>query len=112
VLALYRLADLVVVPSVIPDALSRVLLEAMTAGRAVVATRVGGTPELVVHGQTGLLVERGAPDALAGAIVSALEDPALRQALGEGARRHVTGRFGADASLDRLLALYTAVAAR
>jgi glycosyltransferase involved in cell wall biosynthesis len=112
VLALYRLADLVVVPSVIPDALSRVLLVAMTAGRAVVATRVGGTPELVVHGQTGLLVERGAPDALAGAIVSALEDPALRQTLGEGARRHVTGRFGADASLDRLLALYTAVAAR
>jgi glycosyltransferase involved in cell wall biosynthesis len=112
VLALYRVADLVVVPSVIPDALSRVILEAMTAGRPVIATRVGGTPELVVHGKTGLLVERGAPDALAQAIVGALGDPALLRALGEGARGHVARRFSADASLDRLLALYTAVTAR
>lgn len=112
VLALYRLADLVVVPSVIPDALSRVLLEAMTAGRPVVASRVGGTPELVIHGRTGLLVERGAPEDLARTIVTALADPALRHALGEGARRHVAERFGADASLDRLLGLYAAVAAR
>ena len=46
VLALYPLAEVVVVPSVIPDALSRVILEAMAAGRPVVATRVGGTPAL------------------------------------------------------------------
>jgi len=44
VLALYPLAEVVVVPSVIPDALSRVILETMAAGRPVVATRVGGTP--------------------------------------------------------------------
>jgi len=112
VLALYRLADVVVVPSVIPDALSRVILEAMTAGRPVIATRVGGTPELVVHGKTGLLVERGAPDELARAIVSALADPALLRALGENARSHVAQRCGTDASLDRLLSLYAAVTAR
>jgi glycosyltransferase involved in cell wall biosynthesis len=112
VLALYRLADVVVVPSVIPDALSRVILEAMTAGRPVVATRVGGTPELVIHGKTGLLVERGDAEGLARTLLDALRDPARRAALGEGARRHVAERFAADASLDRLLALYAAVAAR
>jgi glycosyltransferase involved in cell wall biosynthesis len=106
VLGLYPLAEVVVVPSVIPDALSRVILEAMAAGRPVVATRVGGTPELVIDGKTGLLVERHAPAELARAIASLLRDEALRAALGAGARRHVAERFGADDSVDRLLALY------
>ena len=103
---LYPLADVVVVPSVIPDALSRVILEAMAAGRPVVATRVGGTPELVIDGKTGLLVERHAPAELARAIGSLLRDEALRVSLGAGARRHVTERLGADDSVDRLLAAY------
>lgn len=106
VLVLYPLAAAVVVPSVIPDALSRVILEAMAAGRPVVATRVGGTPELVIDGKTGLLVERHAPEALARAIASLLRDEGLRASLGAGARRHVAERFGADDSVDRLLAVY------
>ncbi len=106
VLALYPLADVVVVPSVIPDALSRVILEAMAAGRPVVGTRVGGTPELVIDGKTGLLIERRAPAQLARAIATLLRDEALRASLGARARRHVTERFGADDSVDRLLALY------
>jgi glycosyltransferase involved in cell wall biosynthesis len=104
--ALYPLAEVVVVPSVIPDALSRVLLEALTAGRPVVATRVGGTPELVIDGKTGILVERSAPAALARAIASLLRDAPLRASLAAGARRHIAERFGADASVDRLLAVY------
>ena len=106
VLALYPLAEVVVVPSVIPEALSRVILEAMAAGRPVVATRVGGTPELVLDGKTGLLVERRAPMELARAIASLLRDEALRATLGAGARRHVAERFSADDGVDRLLALY------
>lgn len=110
VLALYPLADIVVVPSVIPDALSRVILEAMAAGRPVVATRVGGTPELVIDGKTGLLVERKpAPELaqeLARAITTLLRDDTLRAALGAGARRHVEECFGAAESVDKLLAVY------
>ena len=106
VLALYPLAEVVVVPSVIPDALSRVILEALAAGRPVVATRVGGTPELVIDGKTGILVERSAPAELARAIAALLADDALRASLGAGARRHVTERVGADDSVERLLALY------
>jgi len=85
-----------------------VILEAMAAGRPVVATRVGGTPELVIDGKTGILVERHAPAELARAIASLLRDEALRASLAAGARRHVAERFGADDSVDRLLAAYSA----
>jgi glycosyltransferase involved in cell wall biosynthesis len=112
VLALYPLAEVVVVPSVIPDALSRVILEAMAAARPVVATRVGGTPELVIDGKTGILVERRAPAELGRAIERLLADDGLRASLGAGARRHVTERLGADDSVDRLLAVYATARGR
>ena len=106
VLALYPIADVVVVPSVIPEALNRVLIEAMTAGRAVIGTRVGGTPELVIDGRTGLLVERRDPAGLARAIETVLTDDDLRAAIGAGARRHVEAHLDAGVVLDRLVALY------
>jgi glycosyltransferase involved in cell wall biosynthesis len=106
VLALYPLADVVVVPSVVPDALSRVILEAMAASRAVVATRVGGTPELVLHDVTGVLVERGDRKALADAIAALLRDPSRRQRLGQAAREHVTRSFSSEQTVDQLVALY------
>lgn len=111
VLALYAAAEAVVVPSVIPDALSRVVLEAMSAGRAIVATAVGGTPELLVDGESGLLVPRHDPAALATAVERLLADPALAARLGAAARARVQTRFAPEASLDRLLALYAAVRA-
>lgn len=108
VLALYEVADVVVVPSVIPDALSRVILEAMATGRPVVATRVGGTPELVIDGKTGLLVDRHAPAELADAIVRILDDPALGARLGRGAREHLAERFAATETVEQLLGIYQA----
>ena len=107
--ALYPLADVVVVPSVIPDALSRVIVEAMAAGRPVIATRVGGTPELVLDGKTGLLVERNDPDGLAAALLSLLRDEALRTAFGAAGRHHLDSLSGAGGSLDRLLEVYAEV---
>ena len=111
VLALYAAADVVVVPSVIPDALSRVILEAMTAARAVVATAVGGTPELIEDGASGLLVPRSDAAALAAAIERLLDDPALAARLGAAARRRVETRFAPEATVERLVALYDAVRA-
>ena len=81
----------------------------MSAGRAVVATAVGGTPELIHDGLTGRLVPRGDREALARVLVALLLDPAERRRLGEAARQHVESTFSAERSLDRLLALYDEV---
>jgi len=106
--ALYRAADLVVVPSVGPEALSRVPLEAAAAGRPTVGARAGGIPEEIVDGETGFLVERNDPAALARAILRLLEDEGLRLRLGENARRFVADRFGAGTVVETLLAAYAA----
>ena len=106
VLCLYPLADVVVVPSIVPDALSRVILEAMAASCPVIATRVGGTPELVVHDVSGLLVERGDRKELAEAIATLLDDPARRRRLGEAAREHIVRRFSSDQTVEQLITVY------
>jgi glycosyltransferase involved in cell wall biosynthesis len=111
VLGLYAAADVVAVPSIVPDSLSRVILEAMSAGRPVVGTQVGGTPELVVDGVTGLLVRPHDPAGIARALERLLLDEPFRRRLGEQARAHVEERFDPDRSVDRLLALYREVGA-
>jgi len=111
VLALYPLADVVVVPSIVPDALSRVIIEAMAAGRAIVATRVGGTRELILHETTGLLVERADPHGLALALRRLLGDAGLRASLGAASRRHLDELTGRGSSVDQHLELYAALRA-
>lgn len=72
------------------EGLSIALLEAMALGKPPVVTRVGGLPEVVDHGVSGLLVPSGDPDALAVEIVRLLRDAKLRADLGEAARRRAT----------------------
>jgi glycosyltransferase involved in cell wall biosynthesis len=110
--ALYTAADLVVVPSVWPEPLSRVLLEAMQLGRPVVATRVGGTPEAVADGVTGLLVERDDAAGLARAIVELLRDPERRAKMGAAARDRAREVFREDRIVEALLDAYDAASAR
>ena len=81
------------------------LIEAMAAGRAVVATAVGGVPDLVRDGEHGLLVAAGDAADLARQILLLLRDPARRREMGARGRRRVLGAFGADrllADIDRL----------
>jgi glycosyltransferase involved in cell wall biosynthesis len=89
-----------------------VLLEAMRLGRPVVATRVGGTPEAVADGVTGILVERGDPDGLSRAIAGLLLDPERRAAMGEAGRLRAAEVFREDGIVDALLEAYQAAAAR
>jgi len=91
--ALMGAADLVVLPSV-HEGLPLTLLEAMALGRPVVASRVGGVPEVVRSGETGVLVEPRDVDGLASQILALLSDAALRERLGEGARQQVRRRYG------------------
>ena len=104
--ALYRAADVVVAPSVWPEPLSRVILEAMALGRPVVATSVGGNPELVEDGVTGLLVPRGDAPALARAVTSLLHDPARRARMGEAAARRAAQVFDEERLVAELLDAY------
>ncbi len=89
---LYQACDVVVVPSTWQDPAPLVVLEAMASGKSVVATAVGGIPELVRDGVTGLVVPPSDPDALATAIHRLLRDSALRHALGAAAREHVVAK--------------------
>ncbi len=82
------------------------VLEYMAAGLPTVATEVGGTPELVTHGEHGLLVPRGQPAALATAITTLADDPALRRRLGAAAHARRAAEFGLDTMVERVEALY------
>jgi glycosyltransferase involved in cell wall biosynthesis len=82
------------------------VMEYMAAGRPVVATRVGGLPELVRDGETGVLVDPRDPDALADAAGSLLGDPALRERLGERGREVQRAEYDIDVWAGRLERLY------
>jgi phosphatidylinositol alpha-1,6-mannosyltransferase len=88
----YAACDVFVLPSK-QEGLGIVYLEAMAHAKPVVAARAGGVPEVVIDGQTGLLVEYGDIEALAGAILMLLDDAALRTRLGHAGREHVTSHF-------------------
>ena len=84
--------DIFCLPS-IREGSPQVLLEAMSAGRPVVATRAGGIPEVVEHGISGLLVDPGSDEQLTEALGRLVEDEALRANLGPAARQRVQDRF-------------------
>jgi glycosyltransferase involved in cell wall biosynthesis len=97
--------DVLCLPSSV-EGLPLVVLEAMAQGRPVVATAVGGTPELVIDGETGVLVPPGDPGALAAALGKVLADPELARRLGEAGRSRVLASFSLSAMTDRVLGLY------
>jgi len=84
---LYAGADLCVLPSRADEGMPVVCAEAMAAGRALIAARVGGVPEIVIHGQTGLIVPPEDPKAIAESITRLAADADLRQRLGAAARQ-------------------------
>lgn len=90
---LYAQADVVVVPSIWHDPAPLVVLEAMSSRTCVIASRMGGIPELVADGETGLLVPPGDPQALSAAMARLIGDHALRVRLSKAARRAVLERF-------------------
>ncbi|MBI3948855.1 MAG: glycosyltransferase [Acidobacteria bacterium] len=83
------------------------ILEAMAAGRPIVATRVDGVPEAVVEGETGLLVPPRDPAALATAILKLFQNPPLAQAMGQAGRRRVEAMFAQDRMVAQTEQLYS-----
>jgi glycosyltransferase involved in cell wall biosynthesis len=101
----YEDADVFVFPSVWDEPFGIPVAEAMAAGLPVVASRVGGIPEIVADGETGMLVEPDDASALAAALEQLVNDAELRARLGEAGRLRAAERF----SWDRAAAAYRAL---
>ncbi len=88
------------------------ILEALAAGTPVVATAVGGIPEIVTHGKTGLLVPPGDPQALCRAMQAMLASPGWARSLGRQGREHVRSRFSIETMVWQHEALYARLIGR
>jgi glycosyltransferase involved in cell wall biosynthesis len=102
--------DIFVLPS-LSEALSNSLMEAMACGCCVAASRVGGNPELVAHGETGMLFEPRDAVGLAELLRLLVRDPALRGALASSAARLIHSRFSLAAAARRMGEIYSALLA-
>jgi glycosyltransferase involved in cell wall biosynthesis len=91
------------------EGLGTAILEALAVGLPVVATRVGGIPESVIHEKTGLLVEPDQPQELADAMLRFMESEELRRTLPEGARHHIETNFTESALVHKTLSFYESV---
>jgi glycosyltransferase involved in cell wall biosynthesis len=101
----YEQAAIVVVPS-LGEGFGMVALEAMERGRAVVASDVGGLPEIVVANETGLLVPPGDAEALAAAVVELASDTSRVAAFGLAGRARALSQFTQERCTQRLVGLY------
>jgi len=105
----YASFDLLVLPSLC-EAMPMCVLEAMAAGKPVIATRVGAVPKLVIPEHTGVLIQPGDIDNLSAAIIQMLEDPEQARRLGENGYNRAAEHFSADSMAMRYLELYREVA--
>ncbi|OGK83631.1 MAG: hypothetical protein A2X53_05500 [Candidatus Rokubacteria bacterium GWA2_70_23] len=94
------------------DESCRAALEAMAAGRPVVARRLGALPDAIVHGSTGLLVDGEEPEAVEAALRALLADPGLAKAMGQAGRRRAEECFSPERHAADVEAIYLSVLAR
>ena len=99
------MAELFLLPS-LWEGLPNVLLEAMAAGKPVIATEVGGVPELVIHGETGMLVPHKDSDALACAIADLLKNRLKARRMGETGRIRAEEHFSIQKMIEKTESLY------
>jgi ubiquinone/menaquinone biosynthesis C-methylase UbiE len=102
----YERADLVVVPSLFPEPFGRVALEALSYSKPVIASRIGGLPEIVKDKLTGMLIEPGDTHALAQALTKLLADRTLCVKMGVVGRQDILARFNPHKILSQLIKIY------
>jgi glycosyltransferase involved in cell wall biosynthesis len=106
---LYRWADIVTVPSRLPESLGRVAIEAMAYGRPPVVSDIGGLPEVVEDGRTGWLVPPDQPDALAKAFLAIIENPSAWNNMPSAGRDRYEKLFSESAFQSALASLMSEV---
>lgn len=106
-----RLVDVTVLSSYTIECFPFAILESMTAGIPSVCTAIGGLPEMIDHGHTGLLVPPRDPRGLADAVVALLEDPERRRRMGDAARARLESHFSLDLCVAETERVLTALAA-
>ena len=102
-----RSLDVFVLPS-LAEGISNTILEAMASGLPVIATRVGGNPELVVENETGVLVSAANPDAMAQAMVNYVTQPMVMRQHGQAGRARIEREYSMDAMVRQYAAVYDA----
>lgn len=104
--------DVLVLPSTAHEGIPQIILQAQACAVPVVATRVGGIPEVVQDGETGFLAEPENPDALGEAIQKALSDPDLAGQIRTSARQKANREYGLDIMCEKTEALYSRILAK
>ena len=105
--SLLNAVDIIVLPSISSEDFPNIVLDAMAAGKAVLASRFSGIQEQVTDGESGLLVPPGDSDAIAAALVTLCGDENIRKRLGDAARRSFFERFTVELSINSYQVLYT-----
>jgi glycosyltransferase involved in cell wall biosynthesis len=94
--------DALVLPSIWPEPFSRAILEGMISGLVVLATPTGGTPEIIVEGENGMLFKPNDSEDLAKKIAQLVEDPELHSQIGYAARQTIVERFTMPRMMDEM----------
>ena len=98
--------DVFVLATFYEEGLSRVILEAMAAGIPVIASAIGGNPEVVMHGENGMLVQTGNAELLAKAILNISSDAEMLKQMGKKARKHVASKFSIEENVNKIQNVY------
>lgn len=104
--AMIAACDVGALPSLRREGLPRGVIEAMIQGVPNVVTNTGGSPELIIDGESGLVVPANDPAAMAKALTKLHRDPTLRKAMGIAARERITSEFHYSRTVEKTLALY------
>jgi len=105
----YQIADIVVVPSIWNEPFGRTLIEAMACRKPLIASRVGGIPEIIKHEETGLLVECGNSSELASAILTLLKDKEMRESMGKQGRMIVEEHYDKKVFAEKVIRIYESI---
>lgn len=111
VMRAWQRAAVALAPSIWPEPCATVVLEAMASGKPVIASRMGGMPDMVRDGETGFLVDPGDPADLARALTHLLDDPREAHRMGEAGREHVAA-FRAGSVVPRIESIYLSLLQR